>query len=188
MANRLVLEEKYSAWWTQITIGLALSAVLLYLMYTNVDDVLWKGILRLGSFGFLAGAVLSGLKVMEGKHTIILVIVDEHLKVSYWKRERKVGEDIFRLENITALHIDRHPSYFFPQNAWFAGEFQVVLDLYDSDRPLALAEVDGRRLILSQQTAAEAVRFIARLAPDAAVPEQYRDKQNNRAVTESGDG
>lgn len=174
METRLVLEEKYSTWWVQITAGLSLTALLLFVLFSNMEDVLWKGIVRLASFGFLAAAVFSGLKVMEGKHTIILEIKDGHLTVTYRKRDRQVGEDIFDLDNITALYIDHLPSYLF-SNDFIFNDLQVVMQLADSDRPLTLVERDGRALPLSRDTAGEAVKFILAHAEDVSIPEEYRE-------------
>lgn len=175
MESRLVLEEKYSAWWTQITVGLALLAIVLFVIYSNMDDVLWKGVLRLGSFGFLAAAVFSGLKVMEGKHSIILMVEDGHLVASYQKKGRQVGEDIFELDNITALYVDHLPSYFFSSNEFLFNDLQVVMEQSDSDLPLTLAKVGGRSLPLSRKSADEAVRFITRHAEHIRIPEHLQD-------------
>ena len=179
MEAKLVLEEKYSSWWAEVTIGLGLSALLLFVIFSLVDDVLWKGILRLGSFGFLAAAVFSGLKVMEGKHSITLAVKNGHLIVSYRKRGHNVGEDIFELDNITSVYVDNLSSEFFPQNLFTVSEQQVVLELEDSDRPLTLAEVGGRTLALSQQSARVAVKFISGHAPGITIPDRYKEKRDD---------
>lgn len=183
MESRLVLEEKYSVWWVQITTGLALSAVVLFLVYTNIDDVLWKGIFRLASFSFLAATVFSGLKVMEGKHSILMEIKDGHLIIYYRKRGQQIGEDIFELDKIKSLYVDTPPSYFFTSYI-FLNDRHVVMEQKDSDRPLSLIEIDGRTLALSRETAEEGVRFIARHAEEIQVPKQCREDRN----TGSNDG
>lgn len=173
MDARITIEEKYSGYWVQITFALAGATILFLLVYTNIDDVLWKGILRLAAFVFLAGTVLSGLKLIEGKHAITLEVKDGFLLLSCRRKNKKVSEDRFEIDNMASLYIDHYSSFFGEEFVF--NDLHILIVLKDSDRPLNLVETGGRSLALSKENAAKAIRFIKRHAPQVDIPEQYRD-------------
>lgn len=163
----MVIEEKYSRFWIQITATLASGAFLFFIGYNNISDVLWKGILRLVAFGFLAGTVFSTLKVLQGKHSIYIETKEENLILTYYRNDEVISRDIFELDSIDQLYCEPHTG--------FIGESFLLEDLNikfiptDSDRALNLVEVHGRALALAKKDAHQLLDYIARNASNARI-------------------
>lgn len=66
--------------------------------------MLWSGIIRLSSFICFAGAVIGGLKLMEGKRSIVLSAENNQLKVSYRKKGDELHQDVFDIHEIEHIY------------------------------------------------------------------------------------
>ncbi|MDZ7693839.1 MAG: hypothetical protein U5K69_22415 [Balneolaceae bacterium] len=168
MDKELIVEEKYSGYWIQITIALGLITVAFLFVYSITSDILWKGILRLIAFGGLAATVFSALKVMQGKHTVHLEISDTNLLLTYTRKSQTISKDIFSLDNIDVLYSEKHAS--FMGEALLFNDQNVRFVPVDSDRPLNLVEVKGRPLALSEEDAQRVKDFVENHAPNADIP------------------
>jgi Fe2+ transport system protein FeoA len=168
----MVIEEKYSRYWVHITSVLLVGALLFFIGYTSIEDILWKGILRLIAFGFLAGSVFSGLKVMQGKHTVEVDIEDDNLILTYRKKGRDVSRDTFALDSIGNLYYESHNGFW---GRAFFKDCNIKFVPTDSDRPLTLVEVHGKALALSQENARKLMTFISDHAPNAKISNSSDD-------------
>ena len=161
----MTIEEKYSRYWIQITVGLTIGTVIFFGGYNFIEDVLWEGILRLVAFCFLAAAVFSGLKVMEGKHSVQIKTEEQNLILSYYRNESIISRDVFELKNIGEIFLEPHSG--FMGEHIFMNDFNIRFVPVDSDRPLNLIEVNGRPLALSSEDAEKLMKFVADRAENA---------------------
>lgn len=159
MPDQLEIKEKFSRYWSRLTGVLAIISVLFFIAYWYQADPFWSGIFRFISFIGFAGAVIAGLKVMEGQHTVVLEKEEEHLGIRFYKKEEELQYDFFELSNISSARVETLPTYFFSSYFTYNG-YSVVLDLEDSDRPLQLIELNGRTLSISKEDAYEIVDFL----------------------------
>lgn len=164
MEHTLTIEEKYSNYWLQLTAALVLVTLIFFGLYSTSDDLLWKGYLRLIAFCSMAGAVISGLKVMQGKHTIELAVSDGNLVITYIRKKKRVAEDIFELANFKSLQVRSRPTGRFGSEFLFKDRV-ITMELTDSDRPLTLVELHGRPLALSRESATKILEFLEAHAP-----------------------
>lgn len=169
MDQQITIEEKYSGYWIQITIGIAILTVIFLVAYSMSSDILWEGIFRLIAFAGLAGTVMSALKVMQGKFTIHFEIENKNLSISYLKGDRTVGNDLFPLDDVGMLYTENHAS-FMGENLFFNDQ-NVRFIPVESDRPLYLVKVNGRPLALPVKDAEKVLRFVAAHAPNAEITE-----------------
>lgn len=163
----MIIEEKYSHHWITVTGLLIAAAAGLFIGYSLIENILWKGILRLASFACLAGAVFSGLKVMQGKHEVELLTEDDDLVIVYRRDGRTISRDLFELEKIGTVSIERHSDYL--GKYLFSEDLNIRFVPADSDRPLNLIEVHGRALALSNADADRIIRFIQERVPDVNI-------------------
>ncbi|MFH5885805.1 hypothetical protein ACG2F4_15975 [Halalkalibaculum sp. DA3122] len=161
----MIIKEKYSGYWIQITSALALGTLLFLGAYHVAEDVVWEGVLRLIAFGLLAGTVLSGLKVMQGKHTIECSTENGELILTYLRKDRVVSRDIFKLGNIETVYTEPNTQFF--GTGFFPGDLNIKFMPADSDRPLTLVEVHGRALALTKEDAEHLISYIHEHAPDS---------------------
>lgn len=163
----MVIEEKYSGYWIQITAALAVGTLLFLIGFNLIDDILWKGILRLVAFGFLAGTVFSTLKVMQGKHTIKFETENGELILSYFKKNQTISRDVFELKSIGEVYHEPHDLFLW--KSFFLKGLNIKFIPTDSDRPLNLVEVHGRPLALSEDDARRIIEFLETYAPNAQI-------------------
>ena len=173
MASELEIKEKFSRYWRTLTALLALISLLFFIAYWIQSDPFWGGIFRLISFICFAGAVIGGLKVMEGQHSIQLQLENGHLGVRFFKKGEELQHDLFELDNIANVRIESIPTYFSDQLTY--NGYSVVLELKDSDRPLQLIELNSRTLSISREDASEIVEFLG----DCDIPVEKNSTQNN---------
>lgn len=156
---KIEIEEKFSNLWSHITVFTVLLTVVLFIVYRTMGDILWRGIFRLSALISFAAAVLSGLKVMEGKHSMTLIIQDGYLVVSYFRKEQQVHEDLFELDDIESVTSDQLPVEIF-SNYFLANDQTVLLHLRNSGRELNLFELGGRILSVNRDAAERVVSFL----------------------------
>jgi len=157
--SRIEIEEKYSNLWTRVTVLTLLLTPVLYFAYLSILDVLWRGIFRLLALISFSAAVFSGLKVMEGKHSMTLEIKDNHLVVNYFRNTRQVKEDLFEIDNIESVTTDQLPDDVFT-NKFLTNDRTILLRFRDSDRELNLFELEGRILSVNNETAGRVAQFL----------------------------
>lgn len=160
MDDVLTIEEKYSKYWTYITIGLTGLTILFLALYSNAEGTVLKGYLKLIAFAGLAATVLSALKVMQGRHSVQLKIEDNNILLSYYRRNQKVDDDVFELNSIKSLKVN------YPQSNIFDALFVfnnpvLIVEFKDSDRTLNLIEVNSRPLPLSMESVQIITRYIS---------------------------
>ena len=157
--TKIEIEEKFSNLWSHITVFTVLLTAVLFIVYRTIEDILWRGIFRLSALISFAAAVLSGLKVMEGKHSMTLEIQDGYLVVIYFRKAQQVQEDLFELGDIESVTSGHLPSDLFT-NYLLSNDQTVLLHLRDSDRELNLFELGGRILSVNRETAERVVSFL----------------------------
>lgn len=163
----MVIEEKYSRYWIQITVALGLGTILILGADSWIEDLYWQGMSRVVAFGFLAATVFSALKVMQGKHTIEIQTEQDNLVITYRKNDREISRDVFALSNISTLQYEQHGSFL--GSAIFLNSMNLRFVPADSDRPLNLIEVNGRALPLTRDDARQIAEFVRSRAPGATI-------------------
>lgn len=154
----LTVTERFSSLWKWGTAGLGIAAAVLFLIYWNMENVVWGGIARLSSFICFAAAVFSALKLVEGKRTITLGIEQDMLKISYEKKGEELHRDIFKLDEI---------DYVYPVNlAEFnelntaRGNFTPRIRFDNSDRELFMFFFGGRPIVLEDGDIEKVLDFL----------------------------
>ncbi len=154
MSTSVTVQEDIHNIWKTGSIISALLCIILFLLYTNMDDPFWTGILRLGAFVFFAVAILGGLKLMGSSLRVTLSFTDEFLLVTYQKNEKVVHEEQFKRETIKKIFTASPRgnllyAYLQPSSKIFKVSFT------DTSKDLYLFEFGGRPLLFdsaSQQT------------------------------------
>lgn len=103
MNQSLTVREQHSPLWRYAAITGAVLAVVLFIIYWNMTDVFWSGILRLASFVSFAGAIMSGLKAMESGLDIEISLSDRTLIINYYKKGNRINEQSQELEHVTSI-------------------------------------------------------------------------------------
>ncbi|MEX0646600.1 MAG: hypothetical protein WEA56_00600 [Balneolaceae bacterium] len=163
MNKKLTISEKYSRYWPAIAIGSAVLALLFYIIYHYVSNVLFEGYLRLISFVFFALSILSFFKLRDGKIQIDIEQMDEKVfKISYQTGDRRLFSEEIQKDEISEMMIDEMPNR------------SLYNDLIKSDRCLKIKKKDvqnwvylnsinGRVIPLSRENAYEMKIFIEQL-------------------------
>ena len=161
MTKNLVVNEKYSRYWPAVTLVSAILAVLFFIGFLVVSNVLYEGYLRLFSFSFFALSVLSFYKVRDGRIQIKLETIDKkELRITYSTADnRLLYQEVMDRKDLSEVVIDEIPNR------------SLYNDLVKSDRCIKvrkkgakhwiyLNSVNGRVLPLSFENAAAIEKFI----------------------------
>lgn len=165
MSNVLEIEEKYSRLWPLVAFISGIVAVLLFIYYLAVDEVLLEGYLRLISFSFFALMVLSLFKVKDGKVIIRLEQIDRSILVSYFVRDRLVYEENFEIKEIDEVRIDQMPNKSL-YNDFARKDRTVRFKKKKSDTWIYLAQLHGRVIPLTHQNAEKVTNYLESVIQD----------------------
>ena len=162
--NKLVIEEKYSKYWPAIAVFSLILAILLFLIYHVIDNVLCVWYLRLASFSFFALALLSFFKVRDGQVEITVTQDEDLIKTVYSVR----GRIIFNVEHPAAdfyqLKIDQMPDKSIYNN--FVKSDQCVrFRREDENAWYYFNEIESRVIPLSKENALKLCNFLNQASP-----------------------
>lgn len=111
MKKELVIQEKYSKFWPLIAFISFLVAIVLFISYLYVSDVLAEGTLRMVAFVFLAIGLLSLLKLRDGRIDIAVTTVEPDLiRFQYILRDEVIFQDERKRDEFHSLKIDEMPN------------------------------------------------------------------------------
>lgn len=162
MSNKLVVNEKYSRHWPTVTLISAVLCVVFYISYHLSADILLEGYLRLTAFGFFALALLSLLKVKDGKMEITLSTTDSALEIFYKLRNKTVHEEEIKLDMIEGVRTEQMPNRSI-YNDFKKSDRCVRFKRSDSPNWIYLNEINGRVIPLDQKNAADVKQFVENL-------------------------
>jgi hypothetical protein len=160
----LTVREQMHGFWKMITITFGILCAIFFLIFWNLTDPFWTGIVRLGSFIFFAITVLGCLKLMSGPLQITLSSTDELLLVSYQKKGEIIQEEQFDRDSINEVR-PINPSgnliqYLQPNSKAFKINFT------DSERDLYLFEFGGRPLLFGAPSQQKIAHYLQQLEID----------------------
>lgn len=154
MNESIQIEEAREQYWKAATIAFSLLAVILFVIFWNMTDVFWTGIVRLASFISFAIAVLAGLKTRESGLSIEIYVSDQALNIQYLKKQNVIGENRHNRADVESISC-------FPANTLFqlsrGNEF--VIQFGDSDQEFDLFHFGGRTLKIDDLNAKRLIRF-----------------------------
>lgn len=160
MTGSLTIREKYFRYWPVVAAASGMLAVILFISYQLISDVLFASYLRLSAFICFALSLLSLFKIKDGRVAIKFEPdSDGRLTVTYFLRDKKVQQEIYTPEDIREIKIDIMPNR------------SIYNDLKRSERCLKirkkksevwyyLNQVGGRVIPLREDDAAKTREFI----------------------------
>lgn len=154
MVETIEINEKYSNnWRTTLYSSLAIAAVT-FLIYLNLDDVLWSGIIRLIAFISFSLSIFCMLKVLEGKKTFRLTMKNGSLHVYYLKNGDIVQEEKLKRDDIQSIY--KVPSLiefpFIDYTITLSSVYNFKVKFSDSEDASSLFRFGGRILTVDQQS------------------------------------
>lgn len=155
MSQTLCIEEQREPYWKFVAAVTAILAVVLFVIYWNMSDVFWAGMVRLASFACFAGAILSGLKAVEGGITIEVHITNSTLIFRYLKKGKPVLEGEHELDNIESVSYAGSTSVFSSES-----NYVIIIKFRDSDKNFNLFHFSGRSIKLSRDDTHRLVQFL----------------------------
>ncbi|MCC5906527.1 MAG: hypothetical protein JJU13_09985 [Balneolaceae bacterium] len=160
MKKKLTVREKYSQHWPLVTGISMMLAVLFFISYWMVNDVLLEGYLRLVAFAFFSLGLLSLFKIKDGQVEIHLSVdEDDVLNVVYTVRDMIIYEERWSRFDLGNIKIDEMPNR------------SLYNDIMKSDRCIRFSrkdehdwiyfnKVNGRVIPFSQDNAKEVYNFL----------------------------
>lgn len=157
--KKLVIQEKYSKYWPSVAIVSLILAVILFLAYQMMSDVLWVGYVRLASFSLFALALLSFFKVKDGQVEITI------------KVENGVVESIYKVRNEIIFHVKNPLSDFYELKIDQMPNKSLYNDFVRSDKCVRFRrenenawyyfnEIESRVIPLSRENASRLYDFL----------------------------
>lgn len=159
MEESINVEEKFSGNWSLAALAGFIFSLLFFWGYLIIDDTVIRSVVRLVAFVLFASAVFSGLKLLDGKHTISLSIQDNFLEITFFRKEKQVDKAVFTLSDITGIRVGPLSPHVFT-NRFLIEDYNLSLIMEDYDRPLPLLQVKGRSLSVNKDTAERISNFI----------------------------
>lgn len=157
--NKLVINEKYSEYWPLVAVLSLILAIILFIAYQMMDDVLWMGYVRLASFSLFALALLSYFKVRDGQVEITI------------KVEGDVVESIYKVRNEIIFHVKHQTSDFYKLKIDQMPDKSLYNDFVKSDKCVRFRrenenawyyfnEIESRVIPLSKENASQLYGFL----------------------------
>jgi hypothetical protein len=157
--KKLVIQEKYSKYWPTIAVLSLILAIVLFITYQVMNDVLWIGYVRLASFSLFALALLSFFKVKDGQVEITIKLEDGVVESIYQVR----NEIIFHVENPIAdfykLKIDQMPNKSL-YNDFVRSDKCVRFRRKNENAWYYFNEIESRVIPLSEENASKLYNFL----------------------------
>lgn len=117
----------------------------------QVDDPIWGNSLRLLTFILFAGAVVCGLKLMEGTYTVRLERREDRMVIIFFKGPQRLEEESFPLSTLLSVekeHLRRGvPGLYLWEEVYLTGYFRK------KDQQVHLFHFGGRPLSFDPVTA-----------------------------------
>lgn len=108
--KKMVIQEKYSKYWPSVSVVSLILAVVLFVSYHMIDNVLWVGYIRLASFSMFALALLSYFKVKDGQVEITVKLEDGMVESIYKVREEVIFQAEHPASDFYKLKVDQMPN------------------------------------------------------------------------------
>lgn len=157
--KKLTIQEKYSKYWPSVTFISLILAIVLFISYQVMNDVLWIGYVRLASFSLFALALLSFFKVKDGQVEITV------------KVENGVVESIYKVRNEIVFHVENPLSDFYKLKIDQMPNKSLYNDFVRSDKCVRFRrenenawyyfnEIESRVIPLSEENASQLYNFL----------------------------
>ena len=163
MQDSIEVKEKYSNNWKPTLYASLLIALSTFLIYLNLDDVLWTGIFRLIAFMSLSLGIFCMLKVMEGAKSFAVEIRDGLLQISYYKKNDVIGTEKLNIEDIQSIYAEPHKLSLPFSDFQFelAGNHSfMVMFRNDDARDMPLFKFGGRVLAVDEKSGQKLEQFL----------------------------
>ncbi len=153
MGSTVTVNEKFSNYWITALYLSSGTALLTFILFWNINDVLWSGIMRLIAFIAFAVSIFCLLKVMEGKKSMKITKTDDALHVTYLKGKSVIQEDSVSISNIKYIYRRSYDYYIpvFDLSIGLADSYSFIIRLRDSADDYYLFEFGGRGLHLGKK-------------------------------------
>jgi hypothetical protein len=166
-SSSITIQEQRHHIWKVGTYISGILAVLLTLVFWNIPDPLWVGILRLLAFIFFSLAVFGVLKCMGDPLTVTLRSTSEHLIVNYSQGDSVVQKEQFERSSIDNFLVAADsPVNWIP--LFYPESKTIKISFNDGHQDLNLFEYSGRTLFFAEPNIQEALTFLE--SQDIGVP------------------
>ena len=163
MNDILEVKEKYSEKWKPGLYASFTISVLTFLLYLNLDSILWSGIFRLVAFISLTVGIFCMLKVMEGAKTFEVKLSKDSVLITYLKNNNVISTESFSLDDIRSIYRESHniklpffDLYFqLPQHNKFKIKFRN-----EEEKEMSLFKFGGKILTLDERSAEKLEHFL----------------------------
>jgi len=165
MEENIEVKEKYSNKWTPALFISLLVALIAFLIYLNLDDVLWTGIFRLLAFISLSLGIFCMLKVMEGSKTFGVEIRDDLLLISYLKNKEVIDTEKLKIEDIKSIYREPHRLKFLfsDYHIELSGNHCFKVEFHNEEESdMALFKFGGRVLTVDEKSGQKLEQFLKR--------------------------
>lgn len=165
MEEVIEVNEKYSNNWKPILYFSLIFATITFVIYLNLNDVLWTGIFRLIAFMSFTLSIFCMLKVMEGRKTFRLSIENGSLHIAYLKNQHVIQEEILDKNKIESVY--RVPSTskfkvpFSDYRFSFSKTCNFKVRFNDTNKDICLFKFGGRVLTVDEESGRELQNFFS---------------------------
>ncbi|MDZ7773864.1 MAG: hypothetical protein U5K31_14155 [Balneolaceae bacterium] len=150
----LVVEEYKPPVWKVGLLALGVLTAGGLILLWSIDDPIWGNTLRLIIFAVFAGAVICGLKTMEGRYTVRLVREAGEIRFIYFKNGRRLEEESLEEDALMEVETDHLqkglPGLYLWDEVYLAGRIrgrEERMHLFHfGGRPLAFDPDTARRI------------------------------------------
>lgn len=163
MEDSLVVKEKYSDNWKTALFTSLIVALITFLLYLYIDNILWSGIFRLVAFMGLTLGIFCTLKVMEGAKTIEISIDKNLLTITYLKNDEVVGNDKLEIDKIKFIYSEPFQLNlpFFDYQFNLSDNHHLKIAFNDDDGgDISLFKFGGRVLSIGNQSEQQLRHFL----------------------------
>lgn len=157
--KKLVIREKYSKYWPSVAVISLILAVVFFIVYHLMDDVLWIGYIRLGSFAMFAVTLLSFFKIKDGQVEITVKIDDDVIESIYKVRNEIIFSAKHLPSDIHKLKIDEMPNKSL-YNDFVKSDKCVRFRKKNESAWYYFNEIESRVIPLSEKNASELEDFL----------------------------
>lgn len=163
MEESIEIKEKYSNNWKPTLYSSLLIALITYLIYLNLDDVLWGGIIRLIAFMSFSLSIFCMLKVMEGSKTFRVSVSGDSLSIAYLKNEDIVQTEELKKEEIQSIYKLPYQLKlpFTDYGIKLPGNRDFKVKFYaDEEKDMSLFKFGGRVLTVDKESGEKLEQFL----------------------------
>lgn len=159
MGRSVTIYEQRHDIWRKGTFASAVLTILFFILFWNISDPLWIGILRLVTFIFFTLTVFGTLKLMEPPMEVELSFNSNYLLISYVQNEKEVLNEQFDRSAIqsilpTSSDLPFWTHYLHPQSAI------LKVDFKGKQHKSPLIKYRGRPLLFKQDKLSDVQKWI----------------------------